>query len=187
MMGLHATLRRSGGLDALSRRLAIPPADVASAAARLLPPLLSRYHRLYRRSGAGLAGVAAVTALAGRYGGGDLAIAILASGPITAEACAGLLAGLLDPGESADTLVAEAASIQAPASPAAVDPAGTVPGNDIPGDNGDPAPGQMAQVLPLLNLLVAGYLTARADAARHGDDDIAAEFERLFGASETRS
>jgi hypothetical protein len=155
MPGLHATLRRSGGLDALSRRLAMPPADVASAAARLLPPLLIRYRRLYDAAGAGLAGVRVIAELTARFGGGELAMKLLAGAPIPPEAATGFLAGVLAPGESADVLIAEAGAAAEMAE-------------------------AMAALLPPLNLLVGSYLTARAEAAADGTEDIATEFERLF-------
>lgn len=133
----------------------MPPADVASAAARLLPPLVARYRRLYDEAGAGLAGVDAIAVLSTRFGGGELAMKLLAGAPIAPESAAGFLASVLKPGESVAGVIAEA------------------------GASGETAEA-MAALLPPLNLLVGGYLTARAEAASDGREDIAAEFERLF-------
>lgn len=152
-MVLHATLRRSGGLDALSRRLAIPPADVASAAERLLPPLLARYRHVYTAAGSGQAGIRAISALTAPFGGGELAITIMSSGQMAENAAEGLLSAVIGSESTPESLVVEARS-------------------------GKDERERMIALLPQLNLLVGGYLTARAEAA--AGEEIVAEFEQLL-------
>jgi hypothetical protein len=99
--------------------------------------------------------VRVIAELTARFGGGELAMKLLAGAPIPPEAATGFLAGVLAPGESADVLIAEAGAAAEMAE-------------------------AMAALLPPLNLLVGSYLTARAEAAADGTEDIATEFERLF-------
>lgn len=155
-MVMFATLRRSGGIEALARHLRLTPAETIAAAESLLPYVLGTYRSRYDLAGSGAGGVAAVVDLLKPFGGGQLAIEILTPDPIATERARSVLHSLLATPEAITTLIAAARRNSA-----------------VPAE-------QFEAMLPLLVMLVGGYLTARVEAAAESGEDIVAEFERLF-------
>lgn len=155
-MVMYATLRRSGGIEALSRHLQVSASDAAAAVRDLLPHVLGLCRRRYVEAGEGDAGVAALLRLLEPLGGNQLAFAIHLPDPISDERKRQVIEAL--PGSDAGV-----AAIVVEARRHSVTPAE-----------------QLEAMLPLLVMLVGGYLVARVEAARAGGEDIVAEFERLF-------
>ncbi|MDE2403283.1 MAG: hypothetical protein KGM17_01020 [Sphingomonadales bacterium] len=162
-MVMLATLRRSGGIDALSRHLDMAPADGSAAARDLLPHVLELYRDRYQAAGGGIEGVAAVMRLLEPLGGNALAFAIHQPEPIPDAQRAQVLAVLPGSAEGVAALVGEARR-------SSVVPAA-----------------QLEAVLPLLVMLVGGYLAARTETARGAGEDIVAEFERLVSRESGRA
>jgi hypothetical protein len=73
-----ATLRRSGGIDALARQTGSRPADVQAATAKLLPALLRGLNRYARAQAAGGEGGRALLAYFASLGDGKLAADVMA-------------------------------------------------------------------------------------------------------------
>lgn len=132
------TLRRSGGINALSRQLGASPADVASAATALLPALLGGLRQAAESFAPGDAGVQALVDVLAGLGGGQLAADIMGPGPIDTTPGNLLLDRVMGPEVARRAVLAEAERSQ---------------GLDM--DLG-------ARVLPGLAMLVGGYITARA-------------------------
>ncbi|MBU6266214.1 MAG: hypothetical protein KGN34_01655 [Sphingomonadales bacterium] len=135
MADLFSTLRRSGGIDALARHAGITPTDAAVATRDLLPEVIARFGAHF-----GQGGVAGLTALLDRLGDGDLAFALHRGGAITAERRQRVIAVL--PG--ADRVAALLAEVRRR--------------SVVPAE-------MLAAILPLLVILVGGYLAARIETA----------------------
>jgi len=132
------TLRRSGGINALSRQIGVNPAEVASGVAALLPALLGGLRQVADRFGSGDAGVRAlVDALMG-FGGGQLAADVMGPGPLNTASGNAILDLALGPDVARRAVLIEAERA-----------AGL-----------DQALGE--RILPGLAMLVGGYITARA-------------------------
>lgn len=132
------TLRRSGGINALSRQLGMSPADVAAGAAVLLPALIGGLRQLADRLGRGDAGVRALVEVLVELGGGQLAADVMAPGPLDTEPGNAILDRALGPDVARRAVLIEA------------ERAGGV----------DQALAE--RILPGLAMLVGGYITARA-------------------------
>jgi hypothetical protein len=161
-MVLFVTLRRSGGIEAIARHLAIPSADAHEAVTALIAPVVAAYQRMYLAQGRGRAAIAEmIEALAG-FGGGRMAVDVMMPGAVDVASAEGLLILLFGSAEHAWSIA------QMSADKAAMD---------------EPL---LVRVLPLLAMLIGGYLCARADAFPHsdglGEPDVAlvAEFEALL-------
>ena len=140
-MVMLATLRRSGGLDALARKLNVQPPVAALGAAALLPMIVGSLRRFFEKSGGGTQGLADLTARLGISGGGDMAVAVML--PQAAEA--GIGTSLLQDvaGEPRIiTAIAAHGCAETGLDPKIID-----------------------ALLPLLTMLVGGYLAARMAAA----------------------
>lgn len=137
-MDILDMLRRSGGIDAVSKQLAIPPADARAGVEALLPAVLGGFVQQRDRAGGGEAGLAAVIRLLDGHGGGSLAADVM--GPNAADitsgnAVLGEIFGSKDVSRSVAAHGAQASGI-------------------------DDA--LLRRMLPLLAMLVGGYLSARA-------------------------
>jgi hypothetical protein len=132
------TLRRSGGINALSRQLGVSPAEVAAGAEALLPALLDGLRQLADRFGAGDAGVHALVDEITKLGGGQLAADVMAPGPLNTDPGNAILDRALGPEVARRAVLIEAER-----------------------NSGlDQALGE--RMLPGLAMLVGGYITARA-------------------------
>jgi hypothetical protein len=133
------TLRRSGGINALSRQLGLSPAEVSDATEALLPKLLGGLRQLGDRLGGdGEAGIQAVIDLFAKLGGGQLAADVMGPGPLDTGPGNALLDQALGPEVARRAMLIEAER--------------NVGLNQALGE----------RVLPGLAMLVAGYITARA-------------------------
>jgi len=155
-MVMFATLRRSGGIEALARHLLLTPAETIATAENLLPHVLGAYRARYDEAGGGTGGVAAVIDLIRPLGGGHLAIEILTPDPIAPARGQEVLRRLIPSPESTNKLIAAARQ-----------------GSALSVE-------RFEAMLPLLVMLVGGYLTARVESAAESGEDIVAEFERLL-------
>lgn len=133
-----ATLRRSGGLNALSRQLRVSPAEVSAGAEALLPALLGGLRQLADRFGGGEVGLAALVDVLAELGGGQLAAEVMAHDPLDLAPGNAILDRTLGPEVARRAVLAEAHRT-----------AGV-------------APALGARMLSGLAMLVAGYITARA-------------------------
>lgn len=132
------TLRRSGGINALSRQLGVSPAELSAGAEALLPALLAGLRQLADRNGGGDEGVRALVDDLAGLGGGQLAADVMGPGPLDIVPGLEILDRAIGPEVARDAVLVEAERS-----------AGL-----------DPALGR--RVLPGLAMLVGGYITARA-------------------------
>lgn len=139
-MELLATLRRSGGIDALARQADLLPAAVGPAVEALLPALLDGIRSYAQHLGDGDQGVKAVLAMFGRLGDGNLAVEVMGPGPLSDEAGNRILAHVFGSEEAKQRLANEV---------------GAVSGNE---------PALLERLLPVLAMLVCGYISARVRA-----------------------
>ena len=79
------TLRRSGGINALSRQLGVTPADVSVGAGALLPALLGGLRKRADVLGGGDAGVRALVEELVELGGGQLAADVMGPEPLDTQ------------------------------------------------------------------------------------------------------
>jgi hypothetical protein len=132
------TLRRSGGIEALSRQLRVSPAEVLGGAEALLPPLLGGLRQLADRLGRGDAGIRALVDVLFEMGGGELAAEVMGPDPLDPSAGMKIVDKALGPEVARRAVLIEAQR-----------KAGL-----------DPELGE--RMLPGLAMLVGGYITARA-------------------------
>lgn len=132
------TLRRSGGINALSRQLGASPAVVAVGAEALLPPLLGGLRGVADLLGGGEAGVRALVEELTELGGGELAAAVMAPGPLDTDRGTVIVERALGPEVARRAVLIEAQRTSGL----------------------EPAFGE--RMLPGLAMLVGGYITARA-------------------------
>lgn len=154
-MVMYATLRRSGGIEALSRHLAMTPAQAGAAVQVLLPIVLAGFHRKFDLLGGGEAGVTAVAGMLAQFGGGQLAMNVLLPDPI-------------------ETVLAQ--SVMAQALP---DTARIAAELDLAAAQSGLDRSRLAEMLPVLTMLTGGYLSARIDDARASGANAVGEFDRL--------
>jgi hypothetical protein len=131
-------LRRSGGIEAVSKQLGIPPATASAGAEALLPAILGGFGKHAGAAGGGESGLGALIGMLGSLGGGGLAANVL--GPEETQV-----------GKGNDVLGQIFGSKDVSRSVAA----------DAAGKTGID-PGVLKKMLPILAMLVGGYLSARA-------------------------
>jgi len=131
-----ATLRRSGGINAIARHLGMSPADAGAGIAALLPMLIRGLRDYGAKAGGGEAGLIGLLALFREFGDGDLAADVMGPNRLDVSAGNRLLERLLGDGVEAATDEAERST--------------------------DVARDVLEELLPPLAMLVAGYIAARA-------------------------
>jgi hypothetical protein len=152
---MYAALRRSGGIEALSRHLAMTPVEAGAAVLALLPIVLGGFHRRFGRRGGGVAGVVAVAEMLAQHGGGQLAMKVLLPEPIEFGLAEAVTAQALpDATMTATELDAVAAR------------------SGLDRD-------RLAEMLPVLTMLTGGYLSARIEDAKASGANVVGEFEHL--------
>lgn len=136
-MEILATLRRSGGLDALARKLDVAPAVAVGATEALLPALVGGFAKRSAAFGEGRAGLGALVDLIDKQGGAAMAANVM--GPDAVESDRGklLLVEIFGSKDVSSAVASHAAD-----------------------DVGLDAE-LLKQALPVLAMLVGGYLSAR--------------------------
>lgn len=131
-------LRRSGGIEAVSKQLGIPPAMASAGADALVPAILGGFGKHAGAAGSGESGMGALIGMLGSLGGGELAANVL--GPEATDINKGneVLGQIFGSKEVSRTVAADAAG------KTGIDPA------------------VLKKMLPILAMLVGGYLSARA-------------------------
>ena len=143
-MDLFATLRKSGGIEALARQLGHSPATVFAASDALVPEILACLREYVRERGGGDAGVQSLLAILNRLGDGQLAADVM--GPDQVQKGAGFT--LLEQicGKEAISVLAGRAA-----------------------DKTDLDLALLKDVLPLLAMLACGYISARIGSGSSED------------------
>ncbi|WP_296677576.1 DUF937 domain-containing protein [Novosphingobium sp.] len=137
-MELIEMLRRSGGLDAVSKQLGVPPAIAAAGAEALLPAVIGGFRKHAETAGGGEGGLGSLIGMLGSLGGGALAANVL--GPDSTNISMGndVLGQIFGSKDVSRSVAADAAERTG------IDPE------------------TLKRMLPLLAMLVGGYLSARA-------------------------
>lgn len=137
-MEIVEMLRRSGGLDAVSKQLGIPPSMAAAGADALLPAILGGFRKSTDAAGGGEGGLGSLIGMLGTLGGGALAANVL--GPEETDVSKGndVLGQIFGSKDVSRSVAADAAGKT---------------GIDVE---------TLKKMLPLLAMLVGGYLSARA-------------------------
>lgn len=132
-----ATLRRSGGIEALARELGIAPTAAAAGVEALLPAIVGGFCK-YREGAGGDAGLAEIANMLEKLGGGAMAAAVM--GPDAADAGPGnsVLGAIFGSTDINDLVTGYAAQVTGL------------------------EPEMLRRMLPLLTMLVGGYLSSRA-------------------------
>lgn len=138
-MDVMDVLRRSGGVEAISQQLGIPPAMASAGAEALLPAILGGFKKRTESGGGGEPGLGDLIGMLGGLGGGGLAANVL--GPDQTDTSKGneVLGQIFGSKEVSRTVAGHAAS------QTGLDP-------EI-----------LKKMLPILAMLVGGYLSARAN------------------------
>lgn len=131
-------LRRSGGIDAVSKQVGVPPGVAAQGVEALLPAIVGGFAKRGEAAGGGETGLGALIGMLGGLGGGGLAANVL--GPEETDTGRGndVLSEIFGSKDISRTVAANAAA------QTGVDPE------------------VLKKMLPLLAMLVGGYLSARA-------------------------
>lgn len=131
-------LRRSGGIEAVSKQLGVPPAMASAGAEALVPAILGGFGKQAGAAGGGESGLGALIGMLGSLGGGGLASNVL--GPEETDVGKGneVLGQIFGSKDISRTVAADAA-----------------------GKTGIDA-AVLKKMLPILAMLVGGYLSARA-------------------------
>jgi len=132
------TLRRSGGLEAVSRDLGITPATAIAGAEAMLPAILGGFRKQAEAAGGGETGLSGMIEMLGRHGGGALAANVMGPEPTDITRGNDVLGEIFGSADVSRTLAADVAARTG------IDPA------------------TLKQMLPRLAMLVGGYLSARA-------------------------
>lgn len=136
--GLLDVLRRSGGLVAVATRLDIAPGTAATVAGALMPLVRGGFRRRVELSENLSSGLAELLDLLEGLGGGDLASRVLQQAPLYAAAGETILSAVFGGDAIQRAVIADAAK-----------------------RSGSP-PQVVSQVLSMLAVLAAGYVSARA-------------------------
>jgi hypothetical protein len=134
-------LAQTGGLQAVARELGVSDAQAASGATALLPAILGGFKKQTQSQPAGLEGLGG---LLGQLGGGGLLDDVLAPQPTDASRGNDVL-GQIFGSQDVSRAVAQHAASQSGLDPAL-----------------------LKKMLPLLAMLVAGYLAKQRDAGAEG-------------------
>lgn len=131
-------LLRSGGIEAVSKQLGIPPAMALAGAEALVPAIIGGFGKQAGASGGGDSGLEALLGMLGSLGGGALAASVM--GPEETDIARGneVLGQIFGSKDVSRSVAADAAG------KTGIDPA------------------LLKKMLPILTMLVGGYLSARA-------------------------
>ena len=137
-MDVMDMLRRSGGVDAIAKQLGIPPAMAAAGAEALVPAIIGGFRKQGDAAGGGETGLGSLIGMLGTLGGGELAANVLGPEPTDTARGNDVLGQIFGSKDVSRTVAGHAA-----------------------GQTGiDPE--LLKKMLPILAMLVGGYLSARA-------------------------
>lgn len=137
-MDILDVLRRSGGLQAVSKQLGIPPVAALSGAEVLLPAIVGGFRKQAEGAGGGDQGLGSLISMLGTLGGGTLAANVLGPDETQVERGNDVLGQIFGSKDVSRTVAADGAARS---------------GIEI---------AVLKKMLPLLAMLVGGYLSARA-------------------------
>jgi len=158
---MFAVLRRSGGLEALGRKLAVEQPLVARAVRVLLPAILLALKDWTQVAGGDGVGVQALAEWLRQLGGGALAAKLITQDSVD-EVAAEQLMGALFPSPDAKATLIRHAGVQSGVRSVLID-----------------------QLLRLLTVLVCGYIAARCEVAVMEGRDIPTEIAPLLATDDT--
>lgn len=141
-MSMLDILRQTGGVDAIARELGVPPAVAAAGAEALLPSVLGGFKKQAQAPASG--GLGGLVDILGSLGGGALATNVLGTEPTNIDQGNSVL-GQIFGSKDVSRTVAGQASAQT-------------------GIDGE----LLKKMLPILAMLVAGYLSHQGGAAAAG-------------------
>lgn len=150
MINMLDTLRRTGGLEALSRIVGLSPSDAADGARVLLPLVLAGFKRLSHSFGPGQFGLLDMVVRIELRGGAQLAACVLLPGEVPSEAPGKALAAELYGGTEGVLAVVGVAARRS-----------------------EIESGRLQRMLPLLIMLVGGYIVSRADRPEGNGNSVA--------------
>ncbi|MCB2072913.1 MAG: hypothetical protein H6917_10400 [Novosphingobium sp.] len=142
---MFATLRRSGGIEALVRRSGYSPASVSAASEALIPELLACLRIFVENEGGEEVGVKSLLGVLEELGGGRLAAEIMGHEAIS-----------LEPADAIFEQICDNRAIGRPIPGAIAEQSGV--DQDV-----------VENILPLLAMLMCGYVAARAGGSGDGD------------------
>ena len=144
-MDLVNILQQTGGIAAIANQLGIPPAMAEAGASALIPAIVGGMSNHADANGGGEGGLGSLIGMLGGLGGAGLASNVLAPEPTDVDKGNDVLGQIFGTKEVSRT-VADHASDQT-----GIDPA------------------ILKKMLPILAMLVAGYMSHQASGAQQGD------------------
>ncbi len=157
-MDMMEMLRASGGLDAIAGQLGIPPEMAQAGAGALLPAIVGGFHKQSEAAGGGAGGLGSLIGMLGGLGGAGLADSVL--GPQETDVNKGndVLGQIFGSKDVSRTVAGHAA-----------------------GQTGlDPE--LLKKMLPILAMLVGGYLSSRGGAQGEGQGGAGGMLGSILGA-----
>lgn len=153
-MNMADILMSSGGVDAIARELGVPPAMAKAGAAALLPAILGGFKKQAQAQPAGVEGLGG---LLSQLGGGGLLDAVLAPQPTPVDQGNDVLGQIFGSKDVSRTVAGHAA---------------TQTGLDS---------GLLKKMLPMIAMLVAGYLAKQGGNAGAADSNAPVEGGPVVG------
>lgn len=150
MMNMLDTLRRTGGLEALSRVVELSPSNTTDGARVLLPLVLAGYKRLSHMFGPSHHGLLDMVVRIELRGGAQLATLVLLQGEMASDAPGKALAVELYGG-----------------------PDGVLAVERVAARRSDIESAKLHKMLPLLVMLVGGFIASRADHTEGNGSSVA--------------
>ncbi len=136
-MDLMNVLRQTGGIEAIASQLGIPPAMAEAGAGALLPAIVGGFSKQSEAAGGGEGGLGSLIGMLGGLGGSGLATNVLGPEPTNVDQGNSILGQIFGSKEVSRTVAGHAA-----------------------GQTGID-PGLLKQMLPILAMLIGGYLSHR--------------------------
>lgn len=140
-MNIMDMLQQTGGIEAMASQLGIPPAMAKAGAEAMLPSVLGGFRKQAEAQGGGQAGLGGLVDILGSLGGGALAGNVIGPEPTEVQRGNDILGQIFGTKEVSRTVAGQAA-----------------------GQTGLDA-GTLKKMLPLLAMLVSGYLAMQGGAA----------------------
>lgn len=153
MIEMLDTLRRTGGLAALSRHLNLTPTQASAGADALLPFLLGGFKRYCQHHDGDGQGLPALLEMLNQWGDGEMAAAVLIPGNGSMAAGPAMLEAIFGSPEAIASVASAAA------------------------ERSDLDPAQLRKMLPLLAMLLGGYISIRGGPLHDNDNGISALLE----------